>query len=98
MELDETRFFAEFHQSVEKRRQKDCHDRHIRKKSYEVGDQVLLYNSKFQKFPRKLQMHWLGPFIVTEIRDSGEVRLAQLDRVVLHGWVNGTHMNPFHKT
>jgi len=34
-------------------------------------------------------MHWLGPFIVTKIRDSGEVWLAQLDGVLLHGWVNG---------
>jgi len=54
MELDETRFLAEFHQSVEQRRQKAWHDRHIKRKLFEVGEQVLLYDSKFQKFPRKL--------------------------------------------
>lgn len=50
-ELDETRFLAEFHQSVEQRRQKAWHDRHIKKKSFEVIDQVLLYHNKFLKFP-----------------------------------------------
>lgn len=98
LELDETWFLADFHQSVEQRRQNAWHDRHIRKKAFEIGEQVLLYDNKFQKFPGKLQMHWLGSFIVTEIRDSGEVRLTQLYRVLLHRWVNGTCLNPFHNS
>lgn len=56
---------------------------------------MLLYNNKFQKFLGKLQMHWLGPFIVTEIRDSGAVRFVQLDGVLLHGWVNDACLKPF---
>jgi hypothetical protein len=28
---------------------------------------VLLYDNKYQKHLGKLQMHWLGPFIVVEI-------------------------------
>lgn len=47
MELDESRFLVEFHQSVEQRRQKAWHDRHIKKKAFRVGDHVLLYDSKF---------------------------------------------------
>lgn len=46
---------------------------------------------------RKLHMHWLGPFIVMEIKYSGVVRLAQLEGVLIHGWVNGTWLKPFHK-
>ena len=94
-ELDEACFLAKFHQKIQKDRQKVWHDHHIKNKTFQVGDKVLLYDSRFQKFPGKLQMHWLGPYFVIEIHDSGAVRLAQLDGTVLHGWVNGTHLKPY---
>jgi len=47
MELAESRFLAEFHQLVEQRRRKTWHDKHIKKKSFKIGDHVLLYDSKF---------------------------------------------------
>jgi hypothetical protein len=34
---------------------------------------VLLYDNKYQKHPGKLQMHWLGPFIVAEIHVNLEL-------------------------
>jgi hypothetical protein len=40
-------------------------------------------------------MHWLGPFIVVEIWESGVVKLAQLDGVLHLGWVNGACLNPY---
>ena len=94
-ELDEACFLAEFHQKVQKDRQKAWHDHHIKHKIFQVGGKVLLYDSQFQKFPGKLQMHWLGPYFVIEIRDSGAVRLAQLDGTVLPGWVNGACLKPY---
>ncbi len=42
-------------------------------------------------------MHWLGPFIVADIKDFGAVKLAQLDELMLPGWVNGTCLKPFYK-
>jgi len=77
--LKEQRFLAEFHQTIQKERQKAWRDRHIKCKKIEVRGKVLLYDSKFQNFPGKLQMHWLRPFHMIEIKDSGAVRLAQLD-------------------
>jgi hypothetical protein len=90
MELEEARFLADFHQTMEKDRQKAWHDRHIKHKSFAQGDQVLLYDRQVSKHPGKLQMHWLGPFIVAEIHESGVVRLTQLDGILHPGWVNGT--------
>jgi hypothetical protein len=66
-ELEEARFLADFHQTVEKARQKSWHDRHIKSKIFVQGDKVLLYDNRYQKHPGKLCMHWLGPFIVVEI-------------------------------
>jgi hypothetical protein len=94
-ELEETRFLADFHQTVEKARKKSWHDRHIKTKVFVQGDKVLLYDSRYQKHPGKLCMHWLGPFIVVEIRPSGAVRLVQLDGMLWPGWVNGAHLKPY---
>jgi hypothetical protein len=52
-ELEETRFLADFHESVEKERQKDCHYRHIKTKVFVEGDKVLLYDIRYQKHPGK---------------------------------------------
>jgi len=83
---------------MKKRRKKAWHDRHIRKNSFEIGEQVLLYDCKFQKFSGKLQINYLGSFIVMEIKYFGEVRLMKLDGVLLHGWLNGACLKPFYNT
>jgi hypothetical protein len=95
MQLDEAIFLANFHQTVEKSRQKAWHDRHIKHKYFAQGDKVLLYDSKYQKHPGKLQMHWLGLFIVAEICEYGAVRLAQLNGILYLGWVNGACLKPY---
>jgi hypothetical protein len=53
MELEEARFLAYFHQTVEKSSKKSWHDRHIKHKSFAQGDLVLLYDNKYQKHPGK---------------------------------------------
>lgn len=42
-------------------------------------------------------MHWLGLFSVTEIQELGVINIAQLDGIILPGWVNGAHLKPFHE-
>jgi hypothetical protein len=93
-ELEETIFLVDFHQLVEKSRQKAWHDRHINTKVFMQGDKVLLYDSWYQKHLGKLRMHWLGPFMFMEIRTSGAVRLTQMDGLLRPGWVNGARLKP----
>ena len=62
VELEEDRFVVGFHQQVQKNREKSWHDRHIKSKAIKEGDLVLMYDSKFARFPRKFRMHWLGPY------------------------------------
>ena len=57
IQLEEDCFIEGFHQPIEKDRQKDWHDRHIKNKQFQQGDLVLLYDNKFMKHPCKLQMH-----------------------------------------
>lgn len=69
-ELNEARFMEYFHQMVENQRKTSWHDRHIKRKSFMVGGHVFLYDRKFLKSLGKPQMHWLGPFIVAEVKET----------------------------
>lgn len=72
-ELEEERFLVGFHQWVQKQWEKAWHDCHIKVHTFKENDLVLLYGNKFEKFPGKLQMHWLGPYVVKEVTDAGAV-------------------------
>ena len=95
IQLEEGHFITGFHQQVVKDRQKAWHDCHIKKKQFVKGDLVLLYDSKLIKHPGKLQMHWLGLYLVHSITSGGAVQLQQLDGKVLTTLVNGSRLNPY---
>ena len=71
--LEEDIFVAGFHQQVQKERENGWHDRHIKQKNFKVGDPVLLYDSKFLKFPGKFRTHCLGPYIINQITNGSAV-------------------------
>ena len=55
--LEEDRFIANFHQQVQKARDKAWHDRHIRKNTFVEGELVLLYDTQFSKHLGKFRQH-----------------------------------------
>ena len=71
--LEEDRFIVAFHQQVHKAREKAWHDKHIKHKTFKIRDLVLLYDSKFAKFPGKFCMPWLGPYQVKHITNGGAI-------------------------
>ena len=66
-ELDEFRNKAYENACIYKERTKSLHDKHITKKEFETGQQVLLFNSRLKLFPGKLKSRWSGPFTVTKV-------------------------------
>ncbi|KAL4306583.1 hypothetical protein AHAS_Ahas16G0192800 [Arachis hypogaea] len=60
---------------IYKEKTKAFHDHHIRKKNFQEGDEVLLYNSRLRFVPGKLRSRWEGPFKVKEINPYGVVEL-----------------------
>ena len=92
LELEEDKFVARFHQQVQKNREKAWHDRHINSKEIKEGDLVLMYDSKFARFPGKFCMHWLGPYQVKHITEGGAGSLAKLDGTMMPTMVNGSKM------
>jgi hypothetical protein len=71
VELEEDRFIVGFHQQVQKEREKEYHDKHIKKKAFKQGDMVLVYDNKFMKHPGKFRTHWLGIYKVIYVSKGG---------------------------
>jgi len=55
------------------------HDKYIKKKVFQPGDWVLLYDSKFKHFKGKFSTKWLGPYEVEEFFDNDLVRIKTID-------------------
>ncbi|GKA28929.1 hypothetical protein Tco_0715174, partial [Tanacetum coccineum] len=64
---------------IYKERTKKLHDSKIKKRIFNVGDRVLLFNSRLKIFSGKLKTRWSGPFTVTKVFPYGTIELSQPD-------------------
>nr|GEX45955.1 reverse transcriptase domain-containing protein [Tanacetum cinerariifolium] len=76
-ELNELRDQAYENSLIYKERTKKLHDSKIKNHIFNVGDQVLLFNSRLKIFSRKLKTRWSGPFTITQVFSYGTVELSQ---------------------
>nr|GFB15183.1 reverse transcriptase domain-containing protein [Tanacetum cinerariifolium] len=58
---------------------KKLHDDKIKNRIFNVGDQVLLFNSRLKIFSGKLKSRWSGPFTIFEIYPYGTAKLIHPD-------------------
>nr|GEW62175.1 reverse transcriptase domain-containing protein [Tanacetum cinerariifolium] len=58
---------------------KKIHDSKIKNRILNVGDRVLLFNSRLKIFSGKLKTRWSGPFTITKVFPYGTIKLSQLD-------------------
>nr|GFA03539.1 hypothetical protein [Tanacetum cinerariifolium] len=66
-ELSELRDQAYENSLIYKERTKKLHDEKIKNHIFNVGDKVLLFNSRLKIFSSKLKSRWSGLFIISEI-------------------------------
>nr|GEZ52417.1 reverse transcriptase domain-containing protein [Tanacetum cinerariifolium] len=78
-ELNELRDKAYDNSLIYKEKTKKIHDSKIKNRIFNVGDQVLLFNSCLIIFSGKLKTRWSGPFTVTKVFPYGTVELSQPD-------------------
>nr|GEU34449.1 reverse transcriptase domain-containing protein [Tanacetum cinerariifolium] len=64
---------------IYKERTKKLHDEKIKNRTFNVGDQVLLFNSRLKTFSGKLKSRWSGPFTISEIYPYGTAKLVHPD-------------------
>nr|GEX65142.1 reverse transcriptase domain-containing protein [Tanacetum cinerariifolium] len=75
-ELNELRDQAYENSLIYKERRKNLHDSKIKNRIFNVGDQVLLFNSCLKIFSGKLKTRWSGPFTITQVFPYGTVELS----------------------
>ncbi|GKB14002.1 hypothetical protein Tco_0847925 [Tanacetum coccineum] len=79
-ELDELRDQDYDNSLIYKEKTKKNHDSKIKNRVFNVGDRVLLFNSRLKIFSGKLKTCWTGPFIVAQVFPYGTIELSQTDR------------------
>ena len=79
-ELDEFRNEAYENARIYKEKTKAWHDKHITRKEFTTGQQVLLFNSRLKLFPGKLKSRWSGPFTVTKVFPHGGVEVSHPEK------------------
>nr|GEW74990.1 reverse transcriptase domain-containing protein [Tanacetum cinerariifolium] len=58
---------------------KRIHDSKIKDRVFNIGERVLLFNSRLRIFSGKLKTHWTRPFTITQVFPYGTVELSQTD-------------------
>jgi len=77
--LDETRAQAYLNMASIQNQRKSFYDSKLQPKLLKTNDLVLLFDSRFQKFPSKFQMHWFGPYKILKSFDNGSFELEDFE-------------------
>nr|GEX27084.1 reverse transcriptase domain-containing protein [Tanacetum cinerariifolium] len=76
-ELNELRDHAYENSLIYKEKMKRIHASKIKNRIFNVGDRVLLFNSRLKIFSGKLKTLWNGPFTIAKVFPYGMVELSQ---------------------
>ncbi|GKE13574.1 reverse transcriptase domain-containing protein [Tanacetum coccineum] len=77
VQLNELRDHAYENSLFYKEKTKRIHDSKIKNRVFNIGDQVLLFNSRLKMFSGKLKSRWARPFTITQVFPYGTVELSQ---------------------
>ncbi|XP_020413951.1 uncharacterized protein LOC109947665 [Prunus persica] len=97
IELDEMRNDAYESARIYKEKTKAFHDKAIQRKTFEIGQKVLLFNSRLPLFPGKLRSRWYGRFVVTNVLPHGAVEI-QNDKTGNIFKVNRHRLKPYYES
>jgi hypothetical protein len=78
-ELEELRLDAHKNSRIYKEKSKLFHDKMLVRKQFEIGQKVLLYNSRLKFMPGKFRSRWVSPFIIVNVYPYGVVEIKSLD-------------------
>jgi hypothetical protein len=73
---------------------KKAHDHNILRRSFELDQKVLLYNSHLHLFPGKLKYQWTSPFIIWSVFSHGAIEIEE-PKNGNSFMVNGQRIKPF---
>ena len=79
-ELDEFHNEAYENSRIYREKTKAWHEKHIMRREFAPGQQVLLFNSRLQLFHGKLKSKWSGPFTVVQVFPYGGVEILHPEK------------------
>nr|GEU72239.1 hypothetical protein [Tanacetum cinerariifolium] len=79
VQLNELRDQAYENSLIYKEKTKRLHDSKIKDCVFNIGNRVLLFNSRLKIFSGKLKSCWSGPFTISHVFSYGTVELSQHD-------------------
>ena len=91
-ELPKIRIKAKTQNDKSQEKQKEYHDKKIRRKQdeFEIGDKVLYYNAaKEKQWSGKLEEKWKGPYYIQQKLLNGSYKIKELNGKILKTPVNG---------
>ncbi|XP_015940189.1 uncharacterized protein LOC107465736 [Arachis duranensis] len=94
-ELENLRLEAYENSRLYKKKVKAMHDKNIKRREFQPGDLVLLYNSRMRLMPGKLRSRWDGPYRVETMDPYGVFHLSHPSSSELIK-VNGHRLKLFH--
>ncbi|XP_015940842.1 uncharacterized protein LOC107466381 [Arachis duranensis] len=94
-ELESLRLEAYENSRLYKEKVKDVHDKSIKRREFQPGDLVLLYNSRMRLMRGKLRSRWDGPYRVEKVEPCGVFHLSHPSSSKLIK-VNGHRLKLFH--
>ena len=96
--VDEVRGNAAIWMTLYQQRAIAHYNKKARSRTFRVGTLVprRVFENVVERWARKLQANWEGPYVVTKARDSGAYHLQTLDEVpLLHPW-NVSNLNQYY--
>ncbi|RDX86992.1 hypothetical protein CR513_31595, partial [Mucuna pruriens] len=95
-ELDELHLEAYENSQIYKQKVKQFHDQQILRKEFQVGQKVLLFNSRLKLIVGKLHSRWDGSFVITNVFPYGVFELKG-EHTNDTFQVNGNQIKLFHE-
>ena len=92
-ELEEFRNEAYENAKIYKEKTKAWYEKHTARKEFEVGQRVLLFNSRLKLFLGKLKSQWSGPFTVTQVFLYGGAEIMHPEKGTFK--VNTQRLKPY---
>ena len=93
-ELEELRNDAYLNSKIAKERSKKWYDQMVVRKNFQIGDKVLLYDSKLHIFLGKLKSRWISPLTIHQVYPNGAVELLSSNEIQTFK-VNGHRLKPY---
>ncbi|KAL3684965.1 hypothetical protein R1sor_002987 [Riccia sorocarpa] len=96
--LEEERVRVKEEAEILQKKRNERYDRHLKKSCQNIskGDLALLFDSRKQHFPGKLDLNWGGPYSVVEVFDNGSIQLAEMTGELLPTTTNASRVRRYY--